>query len=185
MCPFITTLLRDATLVQATSGRTIVCVSLLWKAHLGNFPRLAFRPTPPLAETDIRYFQGYYVALAPTAKGTGLCHYRTWRCNSLAASPLPHDCTQFAMREEAAVTAENGSRNRTNVAQNHWQLLAVTVICLMRATTASAHGGGGGDYPPAVGYPYPFSNSEHICHTAQRRVMTRNGWRLCPVRICD
>jgi hypothetical protein len=63
-------------------------------------------------------------------------------------------------------------------------LLAVIVIYLMRATAASAHGGGGGDYPAAVGYPYLFNSSEHICHVVQRRVMTRNGWRLCPVRIC-
>jgi hypothetical protein len=63
-------------------------------------------------------------------------------------------------------------------------LLAVIAICLMRATAASAHGGGGGDYPAAVGYAYLFSNSERICHVVQRRVITRNGWRLCLVRIC-
>ena len=66
-------------------------------------------------------------------------------------------------------------------------LLAVIVIVIgsMRTTAASAHGGGGGDYPAAVGYPYLFSfNSERACHVVQRRVLTRNGWRLCPVRIC-
>ncbi len=64
-------------------------------------------------------------------------------------------------------------------------LLAAIVICLTRATTASAHGGGGGDYPAVVGYPFVSSfSSERICHVVQRRVKTRDGWRLCPVRIC-
>jgi hypothetical protein len=38
-------------------------------------------------------------------------------------------------------------------------LLAVSVIGLAEATTASVRGGGGGDYPAAVGYPFPFSFS--------------------------
>ena len=69
-------------------------------------------------------------------------------------------------------------------------LLVVTVVISVETTNAWARGGGGGDYPafgnyPAFGYPYAYSfNSERDCHLAQRRVLTRHGWRLCPVRIC-
>jgi len=69
-------------------------------------------------------------------------------------------------------------------------LLGVTVVGSVGATKAWARGGGGGDYTafgnyPAFGYPYAYSfNSERDCHLAQRRVLTRHGWRLCPVRIC-
>jgi hypothetical protein len=64
-------------------------------------------------------------------------------------------------------------------------LFAVIVIGSMRVTAASAHGGGGGDYPSVVGYPFVSSfSSEHVCHVVQQRVLTRHGWRVCPVRIC-
>jgi hypothetical protein len=62
-------------------------------------------------------------------------------------------------------------------------LLAVAVIGLAATTGASARGGGGGDYPAAVGYLYPFSfSSERVCHPARRRVLTRHGWHLAPRR---
>jgi hypothetical protein len=66
-------------------------------------------------------------------------------------------------------------------------LLVVIVVSSVETTSAWA---GGGDYPafgnyPAFGYPYAFSfNSERECHLVQRRLLTRHGWRLCPVRIC-
>jgi len=69
-------------------------------------------------------------------------------------------------------------------------LLVVTVVISVGTTNAWPRGGGGGDYPafgnyPAFGYPYAYSfNSERDCHLAQRRVLTRHGWRLCPIRIC-
>ena len=64
-------------------------------------------------------------------------------------------------------------------------LLAVTMVGLAGVTVASARGGGGGDYPAAVGYPLPFSfSSERICHPVRQRVLTRYGWRLCRTRIC-
>jgi hypothetical protein len=63
-------------------------------------------------------------------------------------------------------------------------LLAVTVIGLAPTTRASARGGGGGDYPAAVGYLYPFSfSSERVCHPVRRRVLTRHGSRLCRGRM--
>jgi len=66
-----------------------------------------------------------------------------------------------------------------------WGLLAAIVIGFTGTTAASARGGGGGDYPSAVVYPYlPSVNSERACHVVQRRMLTRNGWRLCPVRVC-
>jgi|HubBroStandDraft_6_1064221.scaffolds.fasta_scaffold397281_2 hypothetical protein len=56
-------------------------------------------------------------------------------------------------------------------------LLAVAVICLAATTGVSARGGGGGDYPTAVGYPYPFSfGSGRICHPVRRRVLMRYGF---------
>jgi len=49
-----------------------------------------------------------------------------------------------------------------------WGLLAAIVIGLTGMTAASARGGGGGDYPAAVGYPYlPSFNSERACHVFQ------------------
>jgi len=63
--------------------------------------------------------------------------------------------------------------------------LAVIVVGLTGATAASAHGDGGAHYPAAIGYPYlPSLNSERACHVVQRRMLTRTGWRLYPVRIC-
>jgi hypothetical protein len=54
-------------------------------------------------------------------------------------------------------------------------LLAVIVIGLAPTTGASARGGG--DYPTAVGYLYPFSfSSGRVCHPVRRRVLTRYGW---------
>jgi len=56
-------------------------------------------------------------------------------------------------------------------------LLVVTLIGLAPTTGASARGGGGGDYPTAVGYLYPFSfSSGRVCHPVRRRVLTRYGW---------
>ena len=44
-------------------------------------------------------------------------------------------------------------------------LVALTVIGLAGTAGASAHGGGAGDYPPAVGYPFLFSlDYQPYCH---------------------
>jgi hypothetical protein len=52
-------------------------------------------------------------------------------------------------------------------------LLAVSVIGLAEVTTASARGGG--VYPAAVGYPFPFSfSSQRICHPVRQRVFRRS-----------
>jgi hypothetical protein len=65
-------------------------------------------------------------------------------------------------------------------------LLAMIMLGLAGVTAAWAHGGGAGDYPAAVGYPYLFSlNSERACHVVQRRVLTRSGWRTFILRKCS
>ena len=65
------------------------------------------------------------------------------------------------------------------------RLLAVIVIALAGETAASAHGDGGAHFPTLLAYPLlPGFYPERSCHITQRRVLTRNGWRLYPVRIC-
>lgn len=65
-----------------------------------------------------------------------------------------------------------------------FRLFAIAVISLAATTAASARGGGG-DYPAAVSYSdLPRFNPERACRLVQRRVLTRNGQRTVPVRVC-
>jgi hypothetical protein len=68
-------------------------------------------------------------------------------------------------------------------------LIAVALVGAASVTTVSAAGGVGGGFGAGGGYPASFgSNYAEAggdCRLVAHRVMTRHGWRLRRVQVCN